>query len=217
MDSVNAPADQPDGVRLIGVQQIVDTGFSVLRRSEFDYQRLDGHWVRLQRETYDRGNGAAILLFDPERRRVLLVQQFRYPAHANPLARPIPGARKGWMIEVPAGLIEDHAQSGRSEEAAIRAEAEEEVGVRVTAPRRIFEAYSSPGSITERVVYFVAKYRAADRTGAGGGLQEEGEDIAVLEPTLDEALEMVARGEIADAKTIVLLYWAKLNLAELIA
>ncbi len=217
MDSLSVPGDQPDEVRLIGVQQIVDTGFSVLRRTEFDYRRLDGQWVRLQRETYDRGNGAAILLFDPRRRRVLLVQQFRYPAHANPLAHPSPGLRKGWMIEVPAGLIEDHAQSGRSEEAAIKAEAEEEVGVRVTEPRRILEAYSSPGSITERVVYFVAKYQASDRTGVGGGLEDEGEDIAVIEPTLDEALAMVERGEIADAKTIVLLYWAKLNLAELLA
>ncbi len=217
MDRVNTPGDQRDELRLIGVQQIVDTGFSVLRRTEFDYRRQDGQWVRLQRETYDRGNGAAILLFDPERQTVLLVQQFRYPAHANPLSRPSSGLRKGWMVEVPAGLIEDHAQAGRSEEAAIKAEAEEEVGVRVTEPRRILEAYSSPGSITERVVYFVAKYQASDRTGAGGGLEDEGEDIAVIEPTLDEALAMVERGEIADAKTILLLYWAKLNLAELLA
>ena len=216
MESVNACDDQPDGVHLIGVQQIVDTGFSVLRRTEFDYRRLDGHWVRLQRETYDRGNGAAILLFDPERCRVLLVQQFRYPVHANPPSRKPPGSRKGWLIEVPAGVIEDHGQSGRSDEAAIKAEAEEEVGIRVTQPRRILEAYSSPGSITERVVCFVSKYTASDRTGAGGGLSEEGEDIAVLEPTLDEALAMVERGEIADAKTILLLYWAKLNLAELL-
>ncbi len=216
MQSVSVPGDQPDGVRLIGVQQIVDTGFSVLRRTEFDYRRRDGHWVRLQRETYDRGNGCAILLFDPQRCRVLLVQQFRYPAHVNPLSHPPPGSRKGWTIEVPAGLVEDHAQSGRSAEAAIRAEAEEEAGVRVTQLRRILEAYSSPGSVTERVVYFVARYSASDRTGDGGGLEEEGEDIALLEPTLDEALAMVERGEIADSKTIVLLYWAKLNLAELL-
>lgn len=217
MQDVSVPGDQPDGVRLIGVQQIVDTGFSVLRRTEFDYRRRDGHWVRLQRETYDRGNGCAILLFDPQRRCVLLVQQFRYPAHVNPLSQPPADARKGWVIEVPAGLVEDHTQSGRSAEAAIRAEAEEEAGVRVTQLRRILEAYSSPGSVTERVVYFLAKYTTADRTGAGGGLEEEGEDIALLEPTLDEALAMVERGEIADAKTILLLYWAKLNLTELVA
>ena len=215
MQSVSVPGDQPDGVRLIGIQQIVDTGFSVLRRTEFDYRRRDGHWVRLQRETYDRGNGCAILLFDPRHGRVLLVQQFRYPAHVNPLSSPPPGARKGWTIEVPAGMVEDHMQSDRTAEAAIRAEAEEEAGVRVTQMRRILEAYSSPGSVTERVAYFVAKYDASDRTGPGGGVAAEGEDIALREPTLDEALAMVERGEIADAKTIVLLYWAKLHFAEL--
>lgn len=215
MQSVSDAADEHERVRILGVEQVAATGFSVLRQTEFDYRRRDGRWTRLKRETYDHGNGAAILLFDPQRGCVLLVQQFRYPAYVNPPSRQAPATRLGWTIEVPAGMIEDHEQSGRSPEAAIKAEAEEEAGVRVAQPRQVLEFFSSPGSTTERVICFFATYKAADRTGSGGGLAEEGEDIVILEPSLDEALEMVARGEIADAKTIMLLFWAKLNPAEL--
>jgi nudix-type nucleoside diphosphatase (YffH/AdpP family) len=179
--------------------RVLSDDWYVLRKATFDLRRRDGTWQTMSREAYDRGNGAAILLHDPSRDTVLLVRQFRYPAYANGHPEP--------LIEVPAGQLDD-----RDPEAAIRAEAQEEVGCRVSHPTRLFEAFMSPGSVTERVVFFTASYTPADRTTAGGGLEQEGEDIEVLEPTLDQALAMVARREICDAKTILLLQWAALNL-----
>ena len=206
-------ADQPERVRILLEEEIARTGFSVLRRTTVEYRRRDGNLQTFQRETYDRGNGAAILLFDPSRDRVLLVRQFRFPVFVNPPAEA--ATDRGWLIEVPAGLLRDHLAEGRSVEEAIRREAEEEAGVNVATPVRLLEAFMSPGSVTERIVLFVASYSSTDRTGSGGGLVAEGEDIAVLEPTLDEAATMIERGDIADAKTIVLIYWALLNRARL--
>jgi nudix-type nucleoside diphosphatase (YffH/AdpP family) len=183
-------------VRVREVRVLSDDWY-VLRRTTFDHRRRDGTWQTLDRETYDRGNGAAILLHDPSRGVVLLTRQFRYPAYVNGHPEP--------LVEVVAGLLDE-----RSPEEAIRQEAEEEAGCRIAAPRRVFEAFMSPGSVMERLVFFVAEYSAADRA-AGGGLAAEGEDIEVLEPTLDEALAMVARGEIVDAKTIMLLQHVKLH------
>lgn len=187
-----------DGRIRIRDERVLADDWAVLKRTEFEYRRRDGTWQRLTRETYDRGNGAAILLYDPERGRVLLTRQFRYPAYVNGHPEP--------LIEACAGLLDaDDA------EACIRREAEEETGCRVAAPRRIFEAFMSPGSVTERLVFFVATYRPADRVGAGGGAVDEGEDIEVLEPTLAEALAMIGRGEIVDGKTIMLLQYVALH------
>ena len=191
-------ADEAGPIRMRELRVLSDNWY-VLRKATFDYRRRDGSWQTLSREAYDRGNGAAILLHDPTRDTVLLVQQFRYPAYSN--------GHPDKLIEVPAGMLDD-----RDPEAAIRAEAEEEAGCRVSAPTRLFEAFMSPGSVTERVVFFTASYSHADRIAAGGGLVAEGEDIEVLEPTLDEALAMAASGTICDAKTIMLLQWAALNL-----
>jgi nudix-type nucleoside diphosphatase (YffH/AdpP family) len=186
-----------DRIRVREVRVLSDDWY-VLRKTTFDYQRRDGTWQTLNRETYDRGNGAVILLYDPSRGRVLLTRQFRYPAFVNGHTKP--------LIEAVAGLLD-----ARSPEDAIRLEAEEEAGCRVTHVRRVFEAFMSPGSVTERLVFFVAEYSAVDRVTGGGGLAAEGEDIEVLEPTLDEALAMVADGSIVDAKTIMLLQHAKLQ------
>ena len=184
-------------VRVRDVRVLSDDWY-VLRKTTFDYRRQDGSWQTLARETYDRGNGAVILPYDPGRGTVLLTRQFRYPAYVNGHPEP--------LIEAVAGLLDE-----RSPEEAIRREAEEEAGCRVAEPRRVFEAFMSPGSVTERLVFFVAEYSAADRVTAGGGVVAEGEDIEVLEPTLDEALAMVGDGRIADAKTIMLLQYAKLH------
>jgi len=184
-------------VRVREVRVLSDDWY-VLRKTTFDYRRRDGTWQTLSRETYDRGNGAAILPYDRSRGTVLLTRQFRYPAYVNGHPEP--------LIEAIAGLLDQ-----RSPEEAIRHEAEEEAGCRVAQPRRVFEAFMSPGSVTERLVFFVAEYSAADRVAAGGGVHAEGEDIEVLEPTLDEALAMVAKGEIADGKTIMLLQYVKLH------
>jgi nudix-type nucleoside diphosphatase (YffH/AdpP family) len=186
-----------DRIRVRDVRVLSDDWY-VLRKTTFDYRRKDGIWQTLSRETYDRGNGAVILLYDPVRGTVLLTRQFRYPAYVNGHKEP--------LIEACAGLLDE-----RSPEEAIRHEAEEEAGCRIAAPRRVFEAFMSPGSVTERLVFFVAEYSAADRVSAGGGIVAEGEDIEVLELTLDAALAMVERGEIVDGKTIMLLQYAKLH------
>lgn len=185
-------------VRVEDVTLLSDDWF-VLKKTVLSYQRGDGSWQRMARETYDRGNGATILLYDPERRTVILIRQFRYPAFVN--------GHDGLLIEAAAGLLDDAAP-----EARIRAEAEEELGYRLGEVRKVFEAFMSPGSVTEKLHFFVAPYDAAMRVGDGGGLAEEGEDIEVLELPFDEALAMVADGRIADAKTILLLYHAQLHL-----
>lgn len=183
-------------VRIREVRLLSDDHY-ILRRTVLDYRRRDGSWQTLVRETYDRGNGAAILPYDPERRVVLLVRQFRFPAWASGHAAP--------LIEAVGGVIE----AGDAQQTAVR-EVEEEAGLRVRAPRQVMNPFMSPGSVTERVALYVAEYNAADRRSAGGGLQGEGEDIEVLELPFDEALAMVAAGDIIDAKTILLLQHLRL-------
>ncbi|MCW2985932.1 MAG: GDP-mannose pyrophosphatase [Conexibacter sp.] len=186
-------------VRPVGVEVLADDWY-VLRKATFDFRHRDGRWSRQSREAYDRGNGAVILLGDARAGTVLLTRQFRWPAYAN-------GHPDGMLIEAPAGLLD-----GDDPAAAIRREAEEETGVRVGRVTPIFEVYMSPGSVTERLHFFAAPYDAAARAAsgaAGGGVAAEGEDIEVLELSLADALALVARGAIADAKTIMLLQWAQ--------
>jgi nudix-type nucleoside diphosphatase (YffH/AdpP family) len=179
--------------------ELTSAGWHVLRRTTFDYRRRDGTWTTEQRETYDRGDGAVILVFEPTRRTVLLTRQFRFPAYVN-------DHPDGMLIEAAAGLLDaDDA------EAAIRRETSEELGVTVGDLVHVFSAYMSPGSVTERLHFFAAPYTGADRTSAGGGLADDGEDIEVLELDFAEALAMVGDGRIADGKTIMLLQWAELE------
>jgi len=163
-----------------------------------DYIDRKGAAQRLKREIYHRTPAACILLYDPKRDLVVLVRQFRLAAHLN--------GDPGWMIEVPAGLLD-----GEDPEAAIRREAMEETGYRLRDARFLFKSYPAPGAITEVVHFFAALIDAADRVAEGGGLDEEHEDIEVLEIPLDEAARMIETGEIFDAKTIMLLQWAQLN------
>ena len=186
-----------DRVRIADVQVLSDNWY-VLKKTTFDYLRRDGQWQRQSRETYDRGNGATILLYNRERKTVVLTRQFRFPAYVN-------GTPDGMLIEACAGLLDQDDPA-----TCIRRETEEETGYRIAEVRKVFEAYMSPGSVTERLFFFVGAYEARDRVSGGGGEQHEGEDIEVLEPTLDEALAMVERGEICDGKTIMLLQYAKL-------
>lgn len=198
LSSTNESIAVDERIRIRDVTLLSDDWY-VLKKTIFDYRRRDGSWQTLSRETYDRGNGAALLLYDPTRGTVLLTRQFRFPAYVNGHAEP--------LLEVCAGLLD-----ARSPEEAIRAEAEEELGVTVQAPRRVFDAFMSPGSVTERLYFFVAEYDPATRAGAGGGVAEEGEDIEVLELHMDEAMRMMADGRIADGKTIMLLQYAALHL-----
>jgi len=187
-----------DRIRIRDVRILSDDWY-VLRKTTFDWRRADGSWQTTSRETYDRGNGATLLPYDPVRRTVLLARQFRYPAYVN--------GSDGMLIEAAAGLLDE-----ADPETRIREEAEEELGCRLGEVRRVFECFMSPGSVTERLYFFVAPYDQSMRVGAGGGLAEEGEDIEVLELGVDEAMAMVDRGEIRDAKTVMLLQYAVLNL-----
>ena len=190
-----------DRVRVEKVEVLSDNHY-VLSKATFAYRRADGSWETQVRESYDRGNGATILLYDLARQTVVLTRQFRYPAMANP-----DGGSDGWLLEAPAGLLDDAAPAER-----IALEAEEETGFRPREIREVFSAFMSPGSVTERLHFFVAAYTADDRVSAGGGVAGSGEDIEVLEPTIDAALAMVETGEIADAKTILLLQFAAMRL-----
>ncbi|SIP94445.1 nudix-type nucleoside diphosphatase, YffH/AdpP family [Rhizobium sp. RU20A] len=173
-----------------------------LRNVTFNYTGSSGRTARLKREVYDRGNGATTLLYDLARRTVVLVRQFRMPAHLN--------HHSGWLIETPAGLLD-----GDQPEAAIRREAMEETGYEVGDVRFLFEAFMSPGAVTERVSFFAAPIDISRRAGQGGGLESENEDIEILELPFAKAMAMIGTGDICDGKTIMLLQWAALNLPEL--
>ncbi|MEX3958341.1 GDP-mannose pyrophosphatase [Trinickia sp. EG282A] len=192
-----------DRVRMIDTQVLADDWY-VLRKVTFDFLRSDGTWQRQSRETYDRGNGATILLIDPRSSNVVLTRQFRMPAFVN--------GYDGMLIEAAGGLLDDASPDVR-----IRAEAEEETGYRVTHIRKVFEAFMSPGSVTEKLYFYIGEYDASMRVGSGGGLKDEGEDLEVIEVPLREALRMIERGEIIDGKTIMLLQYAALHEQELLS
>ena len=187
-----------DRIRVRHVEVLSDDWY-VLKKTTFDYQRQDGTWQTLHRETYDRGNGAAILPYNRERGSVVLTRQFRFPAYVN-------GRADGMLVEACAGLLDRD-----DPEACIRKEAEEETGYRLGRVEKVFEAYMSPGSVTEKLYFFVAEYEPGSKAAAGGGLEADGEEIEVLEVPLIEALAMVQRGEIVDGKTIMLLQHAALS------
>ena len=179
--------------------EVTSDGWHVLRRTTFEYRRRDGRWETQQRETYDRGNGATILLYDTDRRTVLLTRQFRFPAYVN-------DHPDGMLIEAAAGLLDD-----QDPETAIRRETREELGVTIGELRHIYGVYMSPGSVTECLHFYAAPYTLAARTEDGGGAADEGEDIEVVELPYDRALGMIPTGQICDGKTIMLLYWAAIH------
>jgi nudix-type nucleoside diphosphatase (YffH/AdpP family) len=187
-----------DRVRIKDVRILSDARY-LLKSTTFDYRRSNGEWQTQTREVYDRGNAATLLPYDLAKRTVVLVRQFRLPAYVN--------GHDDLLIEAAAGMLDD-----ASPEERIRAEAEEETGYRLHDVKKVFEAFMSPGAVTERIHFFVAAYEASMRVSSGGGLADEGEDIEVLELAIDEALAMIADGRIVDAKTIMLLQYAALNI-----
>ena len=186
-----------DRIRIQSIRVLSDNHY-ILKTSTFQWRRANGEWQTQHRETYDRGNGAALLPYNLTRRTVMLVKQFRYPAYVN--------GCDDLLIEAAAGLLDNESPENR-----IRAEAEEEIGYRLRDIRKIFEAYMSPGSVTEKLHFFVGEYQPDMKIGSGGGNADEGEDIEVLELSIDDALAMISDGRIMDAKTIMLLQWARLN------
>lgn len=184
-------------IRIIA-DEILSNNWYSLKKYTFDRQRHDGEWQRQTREVYDRGNGATILLYNRDKKTVILTRQFRFPVFIN--------GHAGDLIEAAAGLLDNLDPESR-----IKAEAEEETGFRVSRVEKVFEAYMSPGSVTEKLYFFLAEYHPQDRASAGGGIKAEGEDIEVLELTLDEALKGIEKGLIVDSKTIMLLYHVALK------
>jgi nudix-type nucleoside diphosphatase (YffH/AdpP family) len=188
-----------DHVKILETQ-VLSNNWYVLRKITYEYTKKDGTRLTQSREAYDRGNGATILLYHKTQKTVILTRQFRLPTFVN-------GNETGMLIEACAGLLdEDNAED------CIRRETEEETGYQVTHVRKIFEAYMSPGSVTEILHFFVAEYSKEMKVTEGGGAAQEEENIEVLEMSLDRALGMIETGEIKDGKTIMLLQYARLNL-----
>jgi len=179
--------------------ELLSDNWYILNKVTFDYQKKDNSWITQKREVYDRGNGAAILLYNTKQKTVILTRQFRLPTYLN-------GNETGMMIEVCAGLLdEDHP-----EQCIIR-ETEEETGYRLTKVTKIMETYMSPGAVTEILYLFVCEYDESMKVSDGGGVAHEEENIDVLEMSYDKAYAMIESGEITDAKTIILLQHAKIK------
>lgn len=186
-----------DVIRVEDIECLSDNWYH-LYRVTFDLKRQNSEWQRQQREAYERGNGAGILLYNRDAGTVILTRQFRLPTFVN-------GNETGMLIEVPAGLLDD-----RDPASAVIAEVEEETGYKIGKPQKLFDLFMSPGSVTERLHLFMAEVKSEHREGIGGGLHEEGEDIHVLEIPIKDAIAMVADGRIRDAKTVILLQHAML-------
>lgn len=187
-----------DRVRVKNVSVLSDRRYR-LTEVEFDYLRGNGEWQTQKREVFDRGHAATLLPYNLADRTVVLTRQFRLPAYL--------AGHDDLLIEAAAGMLDDESPENR-----IRAEAEEEIGYRLNDVRKVFEAFMSPGALTEKLHFFVAEYDRSMRIGDGGGIADEGEDIEVLELPIDSALAMISDGRIADAKTIMLLQHAALNI-----
>lgn len=179
--------------------EILSDNWYTLKKVTFSIQKKDGSFQQQSREAYDRGNGAAILLYDKSTGNVILTRQFRLPSFLN-------GNETGMMIEVCAGLLDDD-----NSEDCIKRETEEETGYKISHVEKIFEAYMSPGAVTEILHFFIAEYSKDMKINDGGGLDDEGEDIEVLELSFEEALQMIDNGAIKDAKTIMLLQYLRLK------
>ena len=179
--------------------ELLSDNWYILNKVTVDYQKRDGSWDTQVREVYDRGNGAAILLYNKSKETVILTRQFRLPSYLN-------GNKSGLMIEVCAGLLDED-----NPEACIIREAEEETGYRLHSVKKIFEAYMSPGAVTEILHYFIGEYDSSMKVSAGGGLANEHEEIDVIEIPFGQAYVMIEAGEIKDAKTIMLLQYAKIH------
>ena len=187
-----------DNVKILNTKILSDNWY-VLRKITYEYSKKDGTKLTQSREAYDRGNGATILLYNKEQQTVILTRQFRLPTFVN-------GNETGMLIEACAGLLDkDNAED------CIRRETEEETGYKITEVKKIFEAYMSPGSVTEILYFFIAEYAKEMKVTDGGGVEHEEENIEVLEIDMEKAMEMIDNGEIKDGKTIMLLQHLKIK------
>lgn len=181
-------------------EKILSKDRSVLKQIEFEIQKKNGEWETQKREVFNHGNAATVLLYNKEAKTVLFTEQFRIATYLN-------GSKSGDLMETPAGLLED---SEPPEEAILR-EIKEETGYHVPTVQKVYEAYSSPGAYSELLHFYVAPYTAAQKVSKGGGLEEEGEELKVIEMPFEEAIKLMENGTIRDAKTIILLQYAQLK------
>jgi GDP-mannose pyrophosphatase NudK len=179
---------------------ILSNGWATLGRIDYKYQFKNGEWKSISRECYNRGNGAAILLYNSDKGTVILTKQFRMPIYEN-------NSEEGMSIEVCAGVIDNNHNPLET----VLRETEEEVGYNIKKAKQVLTAYTSPGALTEKMYLFVAEYNDAMKSNEGGGLEIENEEIEVLEMPFSMAIEMMNKGEIIDAKTIMLLQYAQIN------
>jgi nudix-type nucleoside diphosphatase (YffH/AdpP family) len=187
-----------DNIKILDTKVLSDNWY-VLKNITYEYSKKDGTKLTQSREAYDRGNGATILLYNKEQKTVILTRQFRLPTFVN-------GNETGMLIEACAGLLDKE-----NAEVCIKRETEEETGYKITDVRKIFEAYMSPGSVTEILYFFIAEYSKEMKVSEGGGVEQEEENIEVLEFDIEKAMKMIESGEIKDGKTIMLLQHIKLN------
>jgi len=180
-------------------ESILSDNWYLLKKIDFQFKNKKGEWEKVSREVYDRGNGAAILLYNPETKNIVLTRQFRMPTYLN-------GNESGMMIEVPAGIIENE-----DPEISIIRETDEETGYKISEVQKVFEIYPSPGAVTEKLHLYIGKYNANMKAHEGGGLDSEHEDIEVFETSFTDVESMVKNGEIKDAKTIMLIQYARLH------
>jgi len=181
-------------------EKILSDEHYVLKRIEFDIQKKNGEWETQKREVFDHGNAVTVLLYNKETGNILFTRQFRIATYVN-------GNSDGMLLETPAGLLEED----ESPEDAMLREIKEETGYAVTAVEKVFEAYTSAGSLTERVYFYTAPYSQEQKVAKGGGLEEEGEELDVIELPLAKAIQMMESGDIVDAKTILLIQYAQLK------
>jgi nudix-type nucleoside diphosphatase (YffH/AdpP family) len=187
-----------DDIKIL-TREILSNNWYILRKITYEFKKRDGSIQKQTREAYDRGNGATILLYNTNNKTIILTRQFRLPTFIN-------GNETGMLIEACAGLLDKD-----NPEDCIKRETEEETGYKISHVRKVYEAYMSPGSVTEMLYFFVAEYSKEMKINEGGGIEHEQEDIEVLELPFDKALQMMEEGEIKDGKTIMLLQYAKLH------
>jgi len=187
-----------ENIKILKTEILSDTWY-ILKKVTYEFIKKDGTKQIQSREAYDRGNGAVILLYNKENRTVILTRQFRVPTYIN-------GNDTGMLIEACAGLLDND-----NPEDCIRRETEEETGFKISKVQKIFEAYMSPGSVTEILYFFIAEYTKEMKINEGGGVEHEEENIEVLELSIEDAVKMIKNGEIKDAKTIMLLQYICLN------
>jgi GDP-mannose pyrophosphatase NudK len=182
------------------VSNVISNIWATLEHVSFDFTFNNGNTARLTHEVYGKSDGVAVLLYNPETKKVVLSKQFRMPMY-------VAGVKNGFSIEVCGGTIDEN----ESPETSVIRETKEEVGYRISGAQKVNTVFLSPGLMREQVHLYIAEYTEEDKIYRGGGSANENEEIIVLETLFENALKMIASQEIVDARTIMLLYHLKMH------